>query len=86
MKTPKDIWDKLASLFDKQDEMRVHQLENDLITLNTSKFKSLNEFFKNFKSLIYQLKKCKVVKDEDHLILSILTKLNADYTVFVSTF
>ena len=24
LKTPKDIWDKLASLFDKQDEMRVH--------------------------------------------------------------
>ena len=28
LKTPKEIWDKLASLFDKQDEMRVHQLEN----------------------------------------------------------
>ena len=28
----------------------------------------------------------KVKKDEDQLILSILTKLNADYSVFVSTF
>ena len=26
LKTPKDIWDQLASLFDNQDEMRVHQL------------------------------------------------------------
>ena len=35
LKTPKEIWDKLASLFDKQDEMRVHQLENELISLNS---------------------------------------------------
>ena len=86
MKTPKEIWDKLASLFDKQDEMRVHELENDLITLNPSNFKSLNQFFTKFKNLIYQLKQCKVEKDEDQLILAILTKLNADYSVFVSTF
>ena len=24
LKTPKEVWDKLASLFDKQDEMRIH--------------------------------------------------------------
>ena len=66
--------------------MRVHQLENDLITLNPSNFKSLNEFFTKFKDLIYQLKQCKVEKDEDQLILSVLTKINAEYSVFVSTF
>ena len=53
LKTPKEIWDKLAYLFDKQNEMRVHQLENDLITLNPYKCKSLNEFFTKFKNLIY---------------------------------
>ena len=53
LKTPKEVWDKIASLFDKQDEMRVHQLENDLITLNPFNFKSLNEFFTKFKNLIY---------------------------------
>ena len=26
LKTPKEVWDKIASLFDKQDEMRIHQL------------------------------------------------------------
>ena len=31
LKTPKLVWDKLASLFDKHDEMRIHQLENDLM-------------------------------------------------------
>ena len=66
--------------------MRIHQLENDLITLNPSNFESLNEFFTKFKNLIYQLKQCKVKKDEDQLILAILTKLNADYSDFVSTF
>ena len=45
LQTPKLVWDKLASLFDKHDEMRIHQLENDLITLNPSNFESLNEFF-----------------------------------------
>ena len=24
LKTPNEVWDKLASLFDKQDEMRIH--------------------------------------------------------------
>ena len=66
--------------------MRIHQLENDLITLNPSDFESLNEFFSKFKNLIYQLKQCKVKKDETQLILAILTKLNSDYSVFVSTF
>ena len=72
--------------FDKQDEMRIHQLENDLITLNPSNFESLNEFFTKFKNLIYLLKQCKMEKDEDQLILAILTNLNSDYSVFVSTF
>ena len=66
--------------------MRVHQLENDLITLNPSNFESLNEFFTKFKNLIYQLKQCKVEKDEYQLILAILTNLNVDYSDFVSTF
>ena len=65
LKTPKLVWDNLASLFDKHDEMRIHQLENDLITLNPSNFESLNAFFTNFKNLIYLLKQCKVEKDED---------------------
>ena len=56
LKTLKEIWDKLSYLFDKMDEMRFHQLENDLITLNSSNFESLNEFFTKFKNLIYELK------------------------------
>ena len=84
--TPKEALDKLASFFDKHDEMRIHQLENELISLNPSNFKSLNEFFTKFKNLIYQLKQYKVDKDDDLLILAILSKLSADYSVFMSNF
>ena len=56
LKTTKLVWDKVFSLFDKHDEMRIHQLENDLITLNPSSFESLNAFFTKFKNLIYLLK------------------------------
>ena len=34
LKTPKEIWDKLASLFDKQDDLRIYHLENELICLH----------------------------------------------------
>ena len=46
----------------------------------------MNKFFTKFKNLIYQLKQCKVEKEDDQLILSILSKLSADYSVFVSNF
>ena len=86
LKTPKEIWDKLSYLFDKQDDMRVHQLVNDLISLHPSNFGTLNEFFTKFKNLRFQLKLCKVEKEDDQLILAILSKLSAHYSVFVSTF
>ena len=64
LKTPTLVWGNLASLFDKNDEMMIHHLENDLITLNPSNFESLNAFFTKFKNLIYLLKQCKVEKDK----------------------
>ena len=46
----------------------------------------MNDFFTKFKHMVLQLKKCKVEKEYDQLILSILSKLGPDYYVFVSTF
>ena len=46
----------------------------------------MNEFFTKFKHIVLQLKKCKAVKEGDHLILAILSKLGLDYSVFVSSF
>ena len=70
LNTPKEFWDKLSSLFDKQDDLRIYQLENELISLHLANFKKLNEFFTKFKNLVFQLKLCKVEKDDDQLIFS----------------
>ena len=43
-------------------------------------------FFTNFKHIVLLLKQCKVEKDDDQLILAIISKLGTDYSVFVSTF
>ena len=43
-------------------------------------------FFTKFKHIVLLLKQCKVEKEDYQLILSILSKLGADYLVFVSTF
>ena len=45
----------------------------------------MNDFFTKFKHLVLQLKQCKVEKDDDQLILAILSKIGSDYSVFVST-
>ena len=52
LKNSKEIWDKLANLFDKQDDMRIYRLEIELISLHPSNFKTLNEFFTKFKHLV----------------------------------
>ena len=57
MNTSKEIWDQLTSLLDKQDDLRIYQLQNELISLNTGRFKTMNEFFTKFKHLVLQLKK-----------------------------
>ena len=45
LKTPKEIWDKLETLYGKQDDLRVYQLENELMSLQPSNFETLNDFF-----------------------------------------
>ena len=50
--TPNQVWTKLESLFGVQDEIRVHQLENELFSLSPSSFESIKGFFTKFKSLV----------------------------------
>ena len=66
--------------------MRVYQLENELMSLQPSNFETMNDFFTKFKHIVLLLKQFKVEKEDDQLILSILSKHGADYLVFVSTF
>ena len=82
LKTPKEIWDKLESLYGKHDDLRVYQLENELMSLQPSNFETLNDLFTKFKHTVLLLKQCNVEKEDDQLILSILSKLGADYSVF----
>ena len=65
LKTSKNIWDHLTTLFDKQDDLQIYHLENELISLNPSSFESMNDFFTKFKHLVLQLKQCKVEKKHD---------------------
>ena len=56
LKSPKEIWDKLDTLYGKQDDLRVYQLESELMSLQPSNFKILNDFFIKFKHIVLLLK------------------------------
>ena len=76
----------METLYRKHDDLRVYQLENELMSLQPSNFETLNDFFTKFKHIVLLLKQCNVEKEDDQLILAILSKLGVDYSVFVSTF
>ena len=80
--TPNQVCTQLESLFGVQDELRVHQLEIELFSLIPSNFEYIEGLFTNFKSLFLILKKCGIDKEYDPLIISILSKLVPDYSVF----
>lgn len=83
LNTPNEIWKKLESLFGAQDSLRGHMLDNELIILNPGNFNTTKDFFTKMKSLRQQ---CGIDKKDEQLILSILSKLSFEYSVFVSTF
>ena len=56
--TQNEVCFELDSLFWKNDELRVHQLEDKLITLNPTHFETIQDYFTKFKSLVLQPKKC----------------------------
>ena len=84
--TQNKVWTQLECLFGVQDEIRENQLEIELFLLSPISFDSLECFFTKFTSLVLILKKCGIEKEYDQLILSILSILGHDYSVFMSTF
>ena len=76
------MWEKLVEIFGKTDEMRGHQIKNELISLSPSSFKSLQLYFSKFKALVLQLKQCGIEKKEEKLVLAILLKLGLNYSFF----
>ena len=77
--SPNEVWEKLEDIFGNTNEMRGHQIENELISLSPSSFESLQLYFSKFKALM----KCGIEKKKEQLVLAILSKLGPDYPVFV---
>ena len=52
LKTPREVWLKLESMFGNKDEIRGHILENELIALQPNNFETIQHFFSKSKSLV----------------------------------
>ena len=48
---PDITWEKLESVFDKHNEIRGHQLENELISLNPNDFSCIQDYLSKYKTL-----------------------------------
>ena len=84
--TPNEAMKQLTKVFGIKNEIRAHQLENELLTLDPNNFSSIEDFLSKFKTLRLLLEGVKVKKEDGNLIYSILTKLGPAYSMFVSTF
>ena len=60
--TPHEALDKLNTIFGIQNQIRAHQLENELLTLDPNNFSSIEDFLSKFKTLRLLLEGCKVKK------------------------
>ena len=54
--------------------------------MSPSSFESLQLYFSKFKALVLQLKQCEIEEKEEQLILSIISNIGPNYSVFVLTF
>ena len=50
--SPNEVWENLEDIFGNIDEMRGHQLENELFSLSPRSFESLQLYFSKFKALV----------------------------------
>ena len=83
---PDEAMKQITKVFGIKNELRAHQLENELLTLDPNNFSCIEDFLSKFKTLRLLLEGVKVKKEDSNLIYSILTKLGPTYSVFVSTF
>ena len=65
LRNPRESWEKLDSLFNKQDEIRGHILENKLVSLHPSGFDTIEQFFTKFKSLVIQCRQCGIERKDE---------------------
>ena len=55
-------WKKLESMFGKHNEIRGHQLENELISLNPNDFSCIQDYLFKYKTLRLLCAECKIKK------------------------
>ena len=65
--------------------MRGHQFEIEILNLSPGNIESIQELFTQFRYIYLYLNMCKINKDNDQLVLSILSKLGPNYYVFFSS-
>jgi hypothetical protein len=87
-KTPNEAWTTMEGIFRKWDNMRGHMIKVELLTLDPKTFNNIQDFFTKYKDLLSRLKACGVdkSKEEKQMVLTILSKLGLEYSVFLSTF
>ena len=61
-------------------------MENELISLQPNSFKTIQQFFTKYKSLVMQCKKCGLERKDENIVLSALSNLGSEYSVFFFTF
>ena len=83
---PNKAWEKLEFVFGKHNEIRGHQLENELISLNSSDFLCIQDYLSKYKTLRLLSEEWKIKREDKQCIYHILSKLGPVYSVFVSTF
>ena len=64
-KTPNDVWTKLKDFLGKQDNLRGHQLENELHELNPRYFKTIQYSLCKFKYFLSHFKACGIDKKDE---------------------
>ena len=83
---PDKAWEKLEFVFGKNNEIRGHQLENELISLNQNDFSCIQDYLSKYKTLRLLCEEWKIKKEDKQCIYHILSKLGPAYSIFVSTF
>ena len=59
---PDIVWEKLESVFAKHNEIRGHQLKNELLTLNPNDFSYIQDYLSKYKTLRLLCAECKIKK------------------------
>ena len=83
---PNLAWEKLESVFGKHNEIRGHQIQNELLSLNPNYFSCIQDYLSKYKTLRLLCVECNINKEDKQCIYHILSKLGRAYFVFVSTF